>query len=111
MASSEDLVPKGLPQGSRQENVAAMQAAGVPLGSEAAGNELALAPPAPPAAPPIGGSVPARQQMQGFDVFSDREPSTLPPVDSQQVVFSQVRNSSNAVLQDIFGRVEGYKEG
>ena len=111
MASSEDLVPKGLPQGSRQENVAAFKAAGLPVGSQQAAPEpIAGPPPAPAGAPPIGPTVPARQQLQGFDVFSDREPNPTAAPPSRDVIFEQVRQSGNAVLQDIFSRMSGYLE-
>ena len=113
MASNEDLVPKGLPQGSRQETEAAMQAAGLPLGSQGAAPEPIPAPPpaGPAGAPPVGATVPARQQMQGFDVFADRAPNPVAPPSSRDVIFEQVRQSGNAVLQDIFARMPGFKEG
>ena len=112
MASTEDLVPKGLPQGSRQENVAAFKAAGLPVGSQQAAPEsVAGPPPAPAGAPPIGPTVPARQSMQGFDVFSDREPNPIAAPQGRDIIFQQVRDSGNLVLQDIFSRMSGYKEG
>ncbi len=114
MASSEDLVPKGLPQGSRQEIEAAMSAAGLPLGSAgAAPPPVPAAPPpaGPVGAPPVGATVQARQQMQNFDVFSDRGPSPVAAPSGRDVIFEQVRQSGNAVLQDIFSRMSGYKEG
>lgn len=106
--SSEDLVPKGLPQGARQENVAAFKAAGLPLGSQGAAPEAAAPPVA--GAPPAGPTVDARQGMQGFDVFADREPSTPPAPSRRDVLFEQVRRSDNAVLRDIYSRVPGFKE-
>ena len=111
MASSEDLIPKGLPQGSRQENVAAFKAAGLPVGSQQAAPDLADAPLPPPAdAPPVGPTTPARQQLQGFDVFADREPNPTPAPPGRDVIFEQVRQSGNLVLQDIFSRMSGYLE-
>ena len=111
MASSEDLVFKGLPQGSRQENVAAFRAADLPVGSEQAAPETVAGPPgAPAAAPPIGPTVPARQSMAGFDVFAGREPNPVAAPAGRDVIFEQVRNSGNAVLQDIFSRMSGYLE-
>lgn len=112
MASKEDLIPKGLPQGSRQENVAAFRAAGLPVGSEqAAPDEPVVGPPGAPAgAPPIGPTVPARQAMQNFDVFAGREPNPIAAPAGRDVIFEQVRNSGNAVLQDIFSRMSGFVE-
>ena len=111
MASSEDLIPKGLPKGSRQENVAAFKAAGLPVGSQQAAPESAAAPLPPPAdAPPVGPTTPARQQLQGFDVFADREPNPTPAPPGRDVIFEQVRQSGNAVLQDIYSRVPGFKD-
>ena len=111
MASSEDLIPRGLPQGSRQENVAAFRAADLPVGSEQAAPEPVAGPPGAPAgAPPIGPTVPARQSMQGFDVFAGREPNPIAAPAGRDVIFEQVRNSGNAVLQDIFSRMSGYLE-
>ena len=111
MASSEDLIPKGLPQGSRQENVAAFKAAGLPVGSQQAAPDSAVAPlPSPADAPPVGPTTPARQQLQGFDVFADREPTTPPAPSRRDILFEQVRRSDNVVLQDIYSRVPGFKE-
>ncbi len=112
MASSEDLVPKELPQGSRQEIEAAMTAAGLPLGSAgAAPPPVPAAPPpaGPVGAPPVGATVPARQQMQNFDVLADRAPNPVAPPPPRDVIFEQVRRSDNAMLQDIFSRMQGYK--
>ncbi len=112
MASSEDLIPKGLPQGSRQENVAAFRAADLPVGSEQAAPETVAGPPGAPAgAPPIGPTAPARQAMQGFDVFAGREPNPVAAPLGRDIIFQRVRDSGNAVLQDVFTRMSGYKEG
>ncbi len=111
MASTEDLIPKGLPQGSRQENVAAFKAAGLPVGSQQAAPEPVAGPPGTPAgAPPIGPTVPARQSMQGFDVFNDRTPNPIAAPARRDVIFEQVRRSDNVVLQDIYSRVPGFKD-
>ncbi len=112
MASKEDLIPKGLPQGSRQENVAAFRAAGLPVGSEQAAPEPVIGPPpAPAGAPPIGPTVPARQAMQNFDVFDGRTPNPIAAPLGRDIIFQRVRDSGNAVLQDVFTRMSGYKEG
>ena len=106
--ATEDLVPTGLPQGGRQQVKAGLQAADLPLDSETA-PVAGLGPPtgapaAPTAAPP------ARQQLQNFDVFADRIPNPQQAPPSRDVIFEQVRNSGNAVLQDIFSRMSGYLE-
>ncbi len=49
--------------------------------------------------------------MQGFDVFSDREPNPIAAPQGRDIIFQQVRDSGNLVLQDIFSRMSGYKEG
>lgn len=112
MASSEDLVPTGLPYGSREDTVAQMKAANVPLGSASGGG----APPAPVAAPLAAAPAPAapvsRADLAQYDVFANREPTpqfqATPP---RQVMFERVRQSENAVLKSIFERMAGYKEG
>ena len=111
--SSEDLVPKGLPYGSRQDTVAQMKAANVPLSSASGGG----APPGPasavsPAAAPAPAAPVSRAGLAGFDVLANREPTpqfqATPP---RQVMYEQVRQSANPVLQSIFERMDGYKEG
>ena len=113
MASSEDLVPTGLPYGSRGDTVAQMKAANVPLGSASGG----VAPPGPapavsPAAAPAPAAPVSRAGLAGFDVLANREPTpkfqATPP---RQVMFEKVRQSQNAVMQEIFARMPGYKEG
>ena len=103
--ATEDLVPRGLPQGGRQQVEAGLRAAELPTDSETAGVAPA------PVAPPAVGQVPARQQLQSFDVFADRTPNPVAAPPAREVIFEQVRRSDNAVLQDIFGRMSGYKEG
>lgn len=44
MASSEDLVPKGLPHGERQRIEAGMQQANLPLGSSGGGGRIPVPP-------------------------------------------------------------------
>lgn len=88
-----------------------MQAAGLPLGSSP-GSAAPVAPaPGPaltaaPGAPPSG-----RDMLRGFDVFADRAPSPGLPPPQRDVVFARVRASQNPILQDIFNRVPGFKEG
>lgn len=119
MASNEDMVPTGLPYGARQETTAAMKAAGVPLSSASGGSGPPTAPSAavPPAAAPAP-TAPApsqpisREGLAQYDVFANREPTpefqAAPP---RQVMFEKVRQSPNAVMQAIYQRMAGYKEG
>jgi hypothetical protein len=111
--SSEDLVPKGLPYGSRDDTVAQMKAANVPLSSESGG--VAPSGPAPavsPAAAPGPAAPVSRAELGGFDALANREPTpefqATPP---RQVMYERVRQSQNAVMQSIFERMAGYKEG
>jgi len=91
--------------------VAAFKAAGLPVGSQQAAPDPAAAPlPSPADAPPVGPTTPARQQLQGFDVFADRTPNPSPAPPGRDVIFEQVRQSGNLVLQDIFSRMSGYLE-
>ena len=108
--ATEDLVPRGLPQGGRQQVQAAMAAADLPTDSEQAVTGPAPVA-APAAAPPATGTIPAQQQMQGFDVFNDRAPSPVPAPDQRDVIDAQVRASANAVMQEVFSRMSGYREG
>lgn len=115
MPTSQDLVPTGREYGARQQTVQQMRAAGLPLSSEgggpkppgAGGAELAPRPAAPPAPGPQ-----TAQQIAQFDVLAERQPeevlSTAPP---RQVAFERVRQSDNGVLQSIFERMQGYREG
>ena len=112
--SSEDLVPTGLPYGSRGDTVAQMKAADVPLSSESGG--VTPAGPTPTAIPPAVAPGPAapvsRAGLAGYDVLANREPTpqfqATPP---RQVMYERVRQSQNAVMQSIFERMAGYKEG
>lgn len=112
--SSEDLVPTGLPYGSRGDTVAQMKAAGVPLGSASGGAAALPGPPAavPPTAAPGPAAPVSRAELAGFDALANREPTpqfqATPP---RQVMFERVRQSQNAVMQSIFERMAGYKEG
>ena len=114
MASSEDLVPTGLPYGSRGDTVAQMKAANVPLDSASGGpgspGPTTVA--APPSAAPVPAAPVSRAGLAGYDVLANREPTpqfqATPP---RQVMFERVRQSQNAVMQEIFARMPGYKEG
>ncbi len=110
--TSEDLVPKGLPQGSRQQIRQQMQEANVPLSSEGGGGTTlppgaAAAPSAVAPAAPV-----SRAGLEGFDVFSNREPTPgFQATPQREVLFEKVRQSDNLVMQSIFQRMAGYKEG
>ena len=113
MATTQDLVPTGLPHGSRQETVSRMKAANVPLSSEGGGGTVS--PPVTAAASPTA-TLPAapvsREGLANFDVFANRVPTpAFQGVPQRQVMFEQVRQSSNQVMQSIFERMVGYKEG
>ena len=112
MATSQDLVPVGQEQGARQRNVAAMKAAGVPLSSEGGGDQGSPSPTIGAGPPPRVPAAPVnRGDLSQFDVFQAREPTegfTATP--QRQVMFEQVRQSPNQVMQSIFNRMRGYKE-
>lgn len=112
-STSQDLVPKGLPYGSRQDTVSRMQAAEVPLTSESGGGGLPLAssPAAPPAAVAPAAPI-SRAELQNFDVFQNRQPTPGFRATSQrQVLLERIRQSGNQVMQSIASRMAGYKEG
>ena len=111
--TSEDLVPKGLPQGSRQQIRQQMQEANVPLSSEGGGgaglspSSAAVTPTAVAPAAPV-----SRGDLANFDVFANREPTAgFQATPQRQVMFEKVRQSDNLVMQSIFQRMAGYKEG
>lgn len=112
MASSQDLVPTGLPYGERQKVVAQMQAADVPTSSEGGGGPVpALASAPPPSAAPA--PIPRRgPDLSGYDALANATPTpNYQPVPRRQVMYEQVRQSNNQVMQQIFERMDGYKEG
>ena len=117
--TTQDLVPQGLPQGSRQDVVARMRQAGLPTDSETGGGAAptpgptAGLPSAVPSSPAAGPDTrPPPVDTSNFDVLAGREPDpnfvSAPP---KQVMFEQVRQSPNRVMQSIFSRMSGYKEG
>ncbi len=110
--TSEDLVPKGLPQGSRQQIRKQMQEADVPLSSEGGGG-AALSPGAAVSPAAVAPAAPvSRADLAGFDVFSNREPTPgFQGTPQREVMFEKVRQSDNLVMQSIFQRMAGYKEG
>ena len=110
--TSQDLVPKGLEQGGRQQIVQQMQAADVPLSSEGGGGAV-LPPGSAAAAPAAASATPvSRGDLAGFDVFANREPTPgFQATPQRQVMFEKVRQSDNLVMQSIFQRMAGYKDG
>ena len=113
--TSQDLVPKNLPQGSRQKIVAQMQAADLPVSSESVGGGAVAAPGLPAAASPVaaGPAAPvSRTDLASFDVFQNREPTSgFQATPQRQVLFETIRQSDNLVMQAIAERMAGYKEG
>ena len=112
MVSSQDLVPTNLPYGSRQQTVAQMQAADIPVSSESGGGATPLVPTGAPPGPVAPAAPVSRANLQNFDALSNRQPNpNFQAVPQRQVMFEQVRQSNNKVLQSIFERMAGYKEG
>lgn len=117
MASNEDMVPTGLPYGAREKTTAAMKAAGVPLSSASGGSAPGPATTAQTGAPtpapaPAAPAPTSREALAQYDVFANREPTTnYQPAPERQVMMEKVRQSPNAVMQAIYQRMEGYKEG
>ena len=113
MATSQDLVPTGLPYGSRQRTVAAMDAADIPLSSsEGGGGTTPLVPTGAPPGPVAPAAPVSRANLQNFDALSNRQPTpNFQAVPQRQVMFEQVRQSDNRVMQAIAERMVGYREG
>lgn len=109
MASNEDMVPKDRPYGERQKTESAMKLAGVPASSASGGSGP---PTALNATSPVVPAPPAPVNMSSYDVFANREPTPeYQPAPSRQVMYEKVRQSPNAVMQGIYERMAGYKEG
>ncbi len=104
MATSEPLVPTGLPYGERQQIEGAMQTAGLPSSVPPPG----ASPSSPTPSAGGGGS------LQGFDVFADREPSGVLPAeptpDARTGFKMRVAASPNPSMRYYFSLVEGYLE-
>jgi hypothetical protein len=111
MASSQDLVPTNLPYGSRQQTVAQMQAADIPLNSADGGG--GGSPPAPPAVAspsPVAPATPvSRAGLQGFDALANRQPTpNFDPSaasDPVEVLRAHIESSPNESLRYYFARV------
>ena len=85
----------------------------MPLSSEGGGGTAlpltptAVSPSAVAPAAPV-----SRSGLAAFDVFSNREPDPgFQATPQRQVMFEKVRQSDNLVMQSIFRRMAGYKEG
>ena len=114
MVSSQDLVPVDLPYGSRQQTVAQMQAADIPVSSEGGGGIPApLGTPGVASPSPVAPAAPvSRAGLNDFDALSNRQPTpNFQAVPQRQVMFEQVRQSDNRVMQAIAERMVGYREG
>ncbi len=112
--TSEDLVPKGLPQGSRQQIRKQMQEADVPLSSEGGGG-AALSPGAAAAPAAAAPAAPvSRTDLAGFDVFANREPNpdfqANPGLDPVAMFEARLADSQNTALQYYFGRIQDFLE-
>jgi hypothetical protein len=112
--TSQDLVPKGLPQGSRQQIVQQMQEANVPLSSEGGGvgptpSTAAVSPAAAGSAAPV-----SRQGLSNFDVFQNREPTPdfqgNPNLDPVALFQARLAESPNTALRYYFGRFQDFLE-
>ena len=113
MASSQDLVPTNLPYGSRQQTVAQMQAADIPVSSAGGGRGSSSAVSTGASPSPVAPAAPvSRADLSNFDALANRAPTpNFQPVPQRQVMFERVRNSDNRVMQAIAERMVGYREG
>jgi hypothetical protein len=98
MATSEPLVPTGQEYGARQETVAAMRNAGLPLAPTTvrAGGARTPNMPAPP---------PATRFRPDYDPLLEADPSALPGVSGEAPVnpYEQAAPDSYAMLADTAG--------
>ena len=104
MATSEPLVPTGLPHGERQQITEAMDVAGLPrsVPSPAASS--------PSPTPAVGGG----GSLRDFDVLAGRDPSGViaeaPPVAAVTGFKMRVQNTQNAAMRYYFAKVGDYLE-
>ncbi len=115
MGTSQDLVPTDLPYGSRQQSVAAMKAADVPLSSEVGGGSTALVGSAAASPAVVAPASPvSRPDLANFDVFQNREPTEgfqdNPASDPTAVFRARLAESPNTALQYYFGRYQDFLE-
>ena len=92
--TSEDLVPKGRPQGSRQQIVKQMQEAKVPLSSEGGGGTTLPLTPAAVSPPAVASAAPvSRSDLAASDVFSTWDPDPgLQATPPRQAMLEKVRH-------------------
>ncbi len=96
------LIPRGEPQGDRQENVAAAQEAGLPTKiSQEAPTAFSLPP------PPISQATP--RDTGGFDAIASRTPTSTGVLrDTQDSrVLNALEGSPSPALRDIARRLRG----
>jgi len=120
MATSDDLFPTVQEQGARQQNVAAMQAAQVPLSSQGQGAPSPTVPASPSAAPQggAGGGAlppPGSTDLSTYDVFQGREPPPAAPGSTPSAPGSmfqaQLATTQNQVMRDLFQHTSRFLEG
>lgn len=80
--TSQDLVANNQPYGNRQQNVAAMQQAGLPTSSSQVAPAPGGAAPRPAGSQPQGLGGP-RPPMTGLDLLAQRRPEDFPFINSQ----------------------------
>ena len=110
MTTSQDLVPNDLPQGGRQEVVAGMQQAGIPLATRPP-EQLPLTPAASPSASPaVSGP-----RVSGFDALQGRSPDipfgVAPPGTPAPDPLLALRQSPNAMIREIAELMPDYLQG
>ncbi len=116
MGTSQDLVPTGLPYGSRGATVAQMQAADIPLSSENAQSDGIRGIPAPgsPAGPtPVAPAGPvSRGGLDQFDALTNRAPTadfvSASGGDPTAVLQARIASSPNSALRYYFGRFQEF---
>lgn len=104
---TQDLVPDDQPYGSRQDNVAGLKQAGLPVSSDGvgSGSPIGGTTASAPGPAPAGGP-----GLDSFDALANREPTPeFTPAPRRQVLYERVRQSDNQILQSIFQRMDGYR--
>jgi len=102
MASSEDLVPKGLPHGERQAVEAGMQQAGLPLGSSGGGGRI-------PSPPRRSGPPRSTNAAAPTDPLTSLDASMFAPVQApatfEQKIEAIAQRTANPFLRLAAGRI------
>ncbi len=97
------LIPRGEPQGDRQENVSAAQEAGLPTKiSQEAPSDFSLPP------PPMRQATP--RQSGEFDALESRTPQGFGQLRQSQDsrVLDVIATSNNPILRDLSERLRGF---